>query len=178
MKQSSTSSFTKKSHVLTSNSIVDENIKLCPSWFNGPISTYSLPFPDFLEIYDASDMPQSLLEWGAAARIIIDKASNRSDHSGALLFRNLTFITTAAEFTAFWKSCCNHGISLEPAFYEPFGPKREQDDEVDLATNISHEIILNCHNEMVYNPQPCRKIALFCLQDAIEGKRILLQKNA
>jgi hypothetical protein len=117
-----------------------------------------------------------LPEWGNAAGIIIDEVLNRNG-GGALLLRNLTFITTPKEFSLFWKSCCNSSASMEPAVYVSFGANREQEDGLDLATNIPAQNLLPCHNEMAYNPQPPTKIGLFCLQDAFEGGESLLAKN-
>jgi hypothetical protein len=167
------------SHLFTPSKVVDNNVNLCPSWFSSPISTTFLPYPDFLQVYDAieSEIPLSLIEWGNAAGIIIDEVLNRNAGGGALLLRNLTFISTSKEFSVFWKSCCNSSALMDPAYYVPFGANREQDDRIYLATNIPANKVFSCHNEMAYNPKPPGKIALFCVQDAFEGGESILAQN-
>lgn len=105
---------------------------------------------------------------------MIDEVLNRNP-GDALLLRNMTFISTSKDFSVFWKSC---SASMDPVYYNTFGPDREQDNGIDLATNFPPNILLSCHNEMAYNPQPPGKFALFCLQDAFEGGETILAKNS
>jgi hypothetical protein len=128
-------------------------------------------------VYEASsETPLSLPEWGNAAGNFIDEVLNRDGHV-ALLLRNLTFITTPKEFSLFWKSCCDSSAYMEPSTYESFGVDRYQEDGVDFVTPVPPQNVFSCHNEMSYNPVPPTKVALFCLQDALEGGESLLAPN-
>ena len=49
--------------------------------------------------------------------------------------------------------------------------------KLDAATNVPNEMLLTFHNEMAYNPQPCKKIMLLCLQPAEKGGESLLARN-
>lgn len=145
-----------------------EKIECQPSWFAGNPPVESIPHAHFIEAYEPlSDHSLTLDEWGDAARITLDEALPRC---GVVLLRNLKFIHTAADFAKFWRGCCADKTTWEPAIYRAWGPNRQQEDGVDLATNIPASIVLPCHNENAYFPQPVGRICLFCSKSAIEGK--------
>ena len=135
------------------------------------------PLPDFLAVFEPAEDSEgaSLEDWGVAVRQILD---NALPNHGGVLVKGLHCIKSAADFKTFWRACCNVHPRWTTMEYTPFHRNRDQDEGVDLATNIKSSFCLPCHNEMAYNPKPAGRIALFCLQDAREGGESLVVPNA
>lgn len=132
---------------------------------------------DFVSVFttDINKYNLTLEEWGIAARSIID--GNLAQSGGAVLLRGLTNINTAAKFATFWKSCYQSGVTpWNPTIYDSF--PRPKEDGVDVVPHAfpDHKL-LTCHNELVYLPNPMRKIMLFCVQDAEQGGESLIASN-
>lgn len=159
------------------------------------------PLPKFVDVFDykASTSPcidveygvgekESLLrQLGREARLIIDDALDTRRNSekeeedsttvDAVLFRGLsTCIQNAHDFKAFWSGCIE-GEGRKEMTYVPFGAGRNTLDGVDLVTPFPPEWLLNCHNEMSYNPRPAGRIAFYCLETASTGGETILARN-
>ena len=146
-----------------------------PGTLRKPPATF--PLPDFLAVFEpvGDAVGASLEDWGVAVRGVLD--TSLPTH-GAVLVKGLHCIRSAADFKVFWRACCSTSPRWTTMEYNPFYRNREQDEGVDLATNIKGSLALPCHNEMAYNPIPAGRIALFCLQDARQGGESLLVPNA
>lgn len=135
------------------------------------------PPNDFVSVFttDCTKFDLTLEEWGVAARSIID--ANIKQSGGAILLRGLTNINTAAKFSVFWNACYKSGDKpWTPTIYDSF--PRPKEDGVDVVPHAfpDHKL-LTCHNELVYLPNPMRKIMLFCVQDAEQGGESLVASN-
>jgi len=134
--------------------------------------------PVYVRVYKYQHKTRcNLATLGAAARQIVDQQLSTT---GAILFRNLhQCIRTTQDFKTFWEGCISSSSSgdWKPMEYFPAGRKRPQIDGVDTPTNFSPRAVVECHNEMTYNPKPAGKIGFYCLQDAETGGETLLKKN-
>jgi hypothetical protein len=127
------------------------------------------------------DEVSALQDLGRAARVLVNSCSGplATQCADGVLFSNLHYrIKTAEDFSVFWEACLEGEDGWVPAVYLPFAKGRPKLGGVDLVTNFPPEDVVNCHNEMVYNPRPPGRIAFFCIQDAVEGGETILVKNA
>ena len=61
--------------------------------------------------------------------------------------------------------------------YFPGGKKRPTIHGVDTPTNFAPHSLIECHNEMTYNPIPAGRIAFYAMQEAARGGQTLLKRN-
>ena len=62
--------------------------------------------------------------------------------------------------------------------HEPLGGPRQVVNGIDVATNIPPKVLLDCHNEMLYNPHPNEVTVLACCEPAHSGGESLIARNA
>jgi hypothetical protein len=132
------------------------------------------------DIYPEHEV-SSLQDLGRAARVVVNSCFGplATECADGVLFRNLHHrIKTPEDFAVFWEACLEGKDGWAPAAYCSFAKERSKLGGVDLVTNFPPEQVLNCHNEMAYNPHPPGRIAFFCMQDAAEGGETILVRNA